>query len=501
MNRNEKGYFKKMYADKGMGRENQYMELFELIDAQKTYDETSLTAYFQQTGIFRQLSVAKNYLTTMILKGLRAYYSKTSVNVELNERMMNIEILFHRELYPVVEKEIRKVESMIDEHGAFHRFPELARWKKNLLDKIADQRLIAELRQDIHTKELEMIERTRVFAEISNLTFQFLALNLKIGPVRSIDQQKDYQKIMDHPILKDESELNSLSARQYYHNIHSMYYEAIRDFDNFHYHTDRFVNLLEAHPGHIQRNPTVYLISCFNRLLSLIRLKDHEGYEAAMRHFQNIEQKWGNHLPADLKRDMWMYKANAEMWALMFKGSFENMVKLGENIEDRTDTQLFVYPFSVLYSEAVYFTTYAAFAMGDFKKAVRKLNRIVNNTLREQREDIACYAMILNMMCHYELGNLDLVESLLRSTYRFMVKMQKIHGFEKTLISFFRRLMKQSNPADLKDFMQQFRDELLVVEQDSYERTTFEYLDLISWLSAHIEKRPFKEIALERLNR
>ena len=396
MNRTEKGYFKKMYADKGLARSNTYIELFDLIDRQKIYDEKSIADHFNKRKVFKQLSVAKNYLTSMILKSLRAYNSMNTVNIEINERMINIEIMFNKSLFGAVSKEIRKVEQMIDEHEAFQRFPELARWQKNLLDKTADQRQIGELRQHIHEKEVEMIDKARVFAEISNLTFQFLSVYLRLGTVRNKAQLKEYQGIMKSPILRDESKLNSLSSWYYFHNVHSMFFDTIRDFNNFHYHTDCFVKLLEENPKHIQRNPPVYVSSCFNRLLSLVKLRDNENYQHHLKEFQQIPIKWRSFITPDHIRDIHVYEVNAEMWYMRSKGMFDQMEELGEELEDKNEQEVYIYPFSVLYSEIIYLTTYAAFANGEFRKAIRKLNVIINNSLREQRRccllrhDIKC---------------------------------------------------------------------------------------------------------------
>jgi hypothetical protein len=499
MNRTEKGYFKKMYAEKGLARPNRYLELFDLIDRQKSYNEKPIADHFYKQKVFKQLSVAKNYLASMLKKSLRAYNSKNSVNIELNERMINVEILFNKGLYPAVGKEIRKVEQMIDEHEAFHRFPELATWKKYLLDKTVDQRQLGELRQAIHGKEVEMIEKARVFAEISNLNFQFLSVYLRVGTVRNKTELREYQTIMKNPILRDEAKLNSLGSWYYFHDVHSMFFDTIRDFNNFHYHTDCFVKLMEENPKHIQRDLPVYVSSCFNRLLSLVKLKDDENYHRCLAEFQKISRKWKADITPEYASGIKVYEVNANMWHMRAKGQFDQMEQLGEELEKHNDEVVYIYPFSVLYSEIIYLTTYAAFANGNFRKAIRKLNVIISNSLREQREDVACYAMILNMMCHYELGNYEYMESSMRSTYRFLVKLEKIYAFEKTLISFFRKLLKQNNLTDLTEFMEGFRTKLMEIENDLYEQTAFEYLDLISWLTAKIEDRKFKDVFTSRL--
>ena len=36
--------------------------------------------------------------------------------------------------------------------------------------------------------------------------------------------------------------------------------------------------------------------------------------------------------------------------------------------------------------------------------------------------DLQCYARLLHLMAHYELGNFEIMESLIKSVYRFMAK-------------------------------------------------------------------------------
>lgn len=498
MSRTEKGYFKKLYADKGLARSNQYVAMFDMIDTQKKYNEKAVAEHFASKGVFKQFSVAKNYLNGMILKSLRSYYSKDSVTIELNERIMNIEILYNRGLYDQLRKEILKVEDMIDEHEAFHRFPELMVWKKKLLDKTVDQRSISEARELLHNKELEMIEKAKVFAEISDLDFKIRTVHLRIGTVRNRTQLKAYQSVMKHPILRDEANLNSYSSWYYFHSIHSIYFDAIKDYNNIHYHTDCFVKLLEENPKLIQRNPHVFINSCFNRLISLIRLNDDQGFQDALEHFSQIQDMWGNLLDDHLTTSIWVYETNAKMWHYRLRGEYEQMISLGEKNSTRTERQSLTYPFNMFHSEVSYLFSYALFAAGKYKEAIRQLNGFLNTSMKEHREDIVGFAMILNLMCHYEQGNLDYVESSVRSTYRYLTKLKKVNGFEKALISFFRKLIKQNRLTDLSEFMTEFRDRLEELEKDMYERTAFEYLDLISWLTSHIDKKSFLNVATQR---
>ena len=68
-----------------------------------------------------------------------------------------------------------------------------------------------------------------------------------------------------------------------------------------------------------------------------------------------------------------------------------------------------------------------------------------------------CNAMprLLHLMAHYELGNYELMESLTKSVYRFMAKMENLTVVEEAMFKFLRnRLLYQ--PRKLKPNLRNF---------------------------------------------
>ena len=52
-----------------------------------------------------------------------------------------------------------------------------------------------------------------------------------------------------------------------------------------------------------------------------------------------------------------------------------------------------------------------------------------------------------------------------------------------------------------KDLISRFKDlksEMIEIAKDPFEKTAFEYFDIISWLNSKIEKRSFAEIIKEK---
>lgn len=77
------------------------------------------------------------------------------------------------------------------------------------------------------------------------------------------------------------------------------------------------------------------------------------------------------------------------------------------------------------------------FGSGDYETSIDYLRRIIDDHV-DMRSDLQCYARLLHMMAHYELGNLELIEgSLIRSVYRYMAKMKNLTVIEEEMFKFY----------------------------------------------------------------
>ena len=63
---------------------------------------------------------------------------------------------------------------------------------------------------------------------------------------------------------------------------------------------------------------------------------------------------------------------------------------------------------------------YIYFGIEDFEQSLDYLNEWLNLPKSIDRQDLQSLARVLNLIVHYELGNSLLVDSLLRSAYRFL---------------------------------------------------------------------------------
>jgi hypothetical protein len=93
---------------------------------------------------------------------------------------------------------------------------------------------------------------------------------------------------------------------------------------------------------------------------------------------------------------------------------------------DRHRILVLHYKFAMLY-----------FGSGDYHRSIDYLQMIIHDKTN-LRYDLQCYARVVHLMAHYELGNDMLMESLTKSVYRFMAKMKNFTTMEEAIFSFLR---------------------------------------------------------------
>jgi hypothetical protein len=132
------------------------------------------------------------------------------------------------------------------------------------------------------------------------------------------------------------------------------------------------------------------------------------------------------------------------------------------------------------------------FGSGDNEKAIDYLNLIINRR-PDLRTDLHCYSRLLHLIAHFELGNYDLVEYLIKSVYRFMAKMNNLNIVEEEIFKFLRKSFN-STPAKIVAEFEPLKNKLESLKGNPLATRSFMYLDIIGWLESKIENVPVQDI-------
>ena len=137
------------------------------------------------------------------------------------------------------------------------------------------------------------------------------------------------------------------------------------------------------------------------------------------------------------------------------------------------------------------------FGIGENKKCIEFLDKIISNKSLIMREDLLCFSRVLNLVAHYEAGMDYNLDALIRSTYKFLIKMEDMYEVQKEMIKFLRGL-GDIYPHEIKKEFKKLHKKLKEFENHPYEKRAFLYLDVISWLESKIENKSVNIIIREK---
>lgn len=128
-----------------------------------------------------------------------------------------------------------------------------------------------------------------------------------------------------------------------------------------------------------------------------------------------------------------------------------------------------------------YLAAYVLFQNGRYDQALKWNNQILNDPKEDVVKEIYYFARILNLLIHYELGNHDLLGSLLLSTPKYLKSRRAVYKTEKRLFRFLGKLVNQVDKGERKKLIADFKTDIDVLFGEFGEKRVFNYLDLRLW--------------------
>ena len=490
----EKRYFKLHVNKQTAGEDTKFLKLFDLIDKQKDYDESKILKK-EQTIKSQQLSNLKAHLYKQILQNLRNLNSDEDINLHIRELIDHSTILYNKCLYDQCVKMLDKAKNLAEKYDKNTLLLEIIEFEKRLVTKYIRSNIEDKVSKLIKASD-QINEKINNINTFSNLTIKLYSFYLKIGFLRN---HKDFELVNSFlystlPVFQEEQ--LSFDEKMYLYNSFVGYYFFIQDFERGYEYAKKWVSLFDENYDLILPKVEMYIRAINNLLVSQSKLHRYDEFKITVQKLNSIVEIPGLKLTENIRLLLFKYSSTHRINRYFLLGEFTEGSKIIpeiaeslENFEHLLDTHyviIFYYKFACMY-----------FGNSNYKKVIYWLNKIINMKDVDLRSDIHSYARILNLISHYELGNLDLVDYYIRSTYRFLIKKNDLHLFQKIIMKFVRKLSSITRDQ-LIDAFKDLREQLLPLNDKFYDRRPFIYFDIISWLESKIENRDIQEIIREK---
>lgn len=493
LSKSEKRQFKLYVGRLGVNEDSKFLMLFNVLEKLSTYDESVIL----KKGIVKkqQLSNLKAHLYKQILISLRLNPSHQDIRVQIREQLDYATVLYHKGLYKQSLKILDKAKNLAIGHEEKNVAYEIVEFEK-VIEAQYITRSLSNRADELTVQAKELSQQNVLASKLSNLSLQLYGFFLKTGYVKNESETKMVTDYFNARLPK--YNINTLGFREklWLYKAHLWYSFLTHDFLSCYKYALKWVDLFLENKRMIGLNPVFFLRGNHYLLESLYYLRRYDKFKNTLKELEIITNE--KMFPSDDNIDglRFLYVYNNKFNLHFMEGSFveglplvdevlESLKKYNSRIDEH-HVMVFYYKIASMY-----------FGAGENKKCIQYLDKIISNKSLQMREDLLCFSRILNLVAHYEAGldyNLDV---LIKSTYKFLIKMEDLHEVQKEFIKFLRTL-PDIYPHEVKGEFIKLHKKLKSFENDPYQSRAFLYLDIISWLESKIENRPIGDIIRDK---
>lgn len=489
LTKSEKRFFK-LHSALQSGDKN-YLRIFDAIDKQKVYDEEAVKKQFAKETFIKHFPSEKNHLYKLILKALRAYHGEATVSGLLKQEIKNIEILYDKALYNEANKTLHRAKRIARENERFYYWFELLNWEKMLLEEAYESGEFTKDLDALIEEERDVIEKLRNLAAYHVLYSKINYVFRSGGYVRTDEEHAMVEEISEHPLIKGKNTALSHRAATICYYTQGFCHWAKRDWRTSYAKFLRVKEILDQHPLIKSDLPKRYVRTLHYVVQCEIELGD---FKAAREHIDQMralpdENGFGG---IDIQVQVFNASYLSELRLLDRMGEHGKALELVEPIlrgmEDLGPRLQKEYEIEFYYLLAT-----MHFGAGEVNRSLFWLNKVLNDPEPTLRQDIFTYARLFNLVVHYELGNFDLLEYIVRSTQRFLSKRHRAYGVEAALIEHVKKLARATAPNLKRDLFRSLHDQLNELMKDPNESTVLKYFDFLAWVESKVDGISFSE--------
>ncbi|OJJ21197.1 hypothetical protein BKI52_11565 [marine bacterium AO1-C] len=446
---------------------NTYLRLFNAIDKQDNYNEELLIKKLKFSQ--RKLAYTKHLLYELVLKSLRHLHDERNPDFKLRTLLANTEILYQKALYRQSYKMLLKAKKLALETENYSYLPDVLRWSAQLffhsLENSTPQHALG-LIED-HKRITAKLNQELILKGIRETIFCF---QCKHYVANTSEEQANLELLMNHPLLKLKPDNFSFQAKLAYLEINGMYFQLINHPKKAFQCYEKLVLLWDQNPKFRQLKSERHRQHLFVFLkLGLIN-RNHLNYLSWFTKFDQTPV-------VNAQEDTEKQALSLCLKKLYYFLNNVNGYKEGAETLRQSAGSSFTlnYHLSLIY-----------FSQNKPSKALLHLNKVfyhpVTKTLSYKQQG---FIKILELLLHYDLGNLNSIDHLHKSVYRFIHKYRKEAGFERMVIKYLKKLYNANNPSPV---LLAFEQELRAFSKNLIPWQAFEQELLFTWIKSKIPK-------------
>src|SRR5258708_3265764 len=480
----------KLYITRNSASEDlKSIQLFDALDKMEEYDEAQLLNKNKNLRK-QQLSNAKAHLYREILSSLRLIRQEENIDIQLHEQLDYARILYNKGLYLQSLRTLDKIKENARAHNQETFLLQVLFFEKTI-EALHITRSMQDRADQLASEVNAVNDHLQLISQLSNLSLELYSWYIRNGVARNEKDEAAVQEFFERNLPADLSQCQGFYAQLYL--FQSFCWPAFirQDFLLYYRYTQKWVDLFEKEPFMLAIETSHYIKGMHNLLGAHFDLLNDQKFRETLKQFEEFSESEIVKNNVNNRIQTFVYLYISKLNQHFIDGTFTEGLSLVAYIEeklseywiylDRHRILVFYYKIACLY-----------FGSGDYGKTIDFLNKIINWKV-DLRTDLQCYSRLLHLIAHYELGNFDLLEYLIKSVYRFMAKMGNLSLVEEGIFRFLRKSFNLS-PGKLRPEFEKLVEKLKKYEGNRFETRAFMYLDIISWMESKIRHVPVQDV-------
>lgn len=488
MSKAEKRHFKLYAGRTGDADGIKFLQLFDCLDAMEHYDEAKVLRSCPVKK--EQLPNMKAHLYKQVLISLRLLNVRHSMHLQLKEHIDFARILFDKGLYLQADKMLDKAvvqAEKLEQHTTLLDIIEL----RKQIKMVTVSNEMTHATTAMNRQSLSICHEIGTINQLSTLAVRLYDLHLQLGYARS-------QKDLDLLNLYFKPRLDSYSGRPlrfterfYYYQAMAWYHYVRHNFAYAYRYGRAWIDMFNDNPEMKTMLYDSYLRGYARFLEGMFLMRKYSLFVDTLDEFENECCATGS-----VNENAVMISQQILFTGKLNKCILEGQFKEGLWLTKSIDSYFKRYAKYLTIHEKMmldYKIAMLYFGDGNYLKCMEHLSSIIAVKDPQIRRDLQCYARMLNIIASYDAGIDYNMDYQLRSVFSFIIKMGDMTEMKREIFAFLRKL-NVSTALDLKKELKGFYDQIKPYEHHPYERRTFYYLDLLSWLESKITGRNFGDI-------
>lgn len=489
LEKGEKRNFK-LYIQRNSANENlKVVRLFDALDKMDVYDEEILLKKLSELKK-QQLSNSKAHLYKQILLSLRLINDSENIDIQLHEQMDFARILYNKGLYLQSLKVLDKLKEIAATNNQLSFQLQAVLFEKKI-EALHITRSMTNRAEQLSSESDKIINHLSLISQLSNLALELYGWYIQFGHVRDDKDQVAIKAFFENKLPAFNLEKMGFYEKLYLFQCYCWYSFILYDLLLYYRYAQKWVDLFVKFPTMKRIEAGQFIRGMHNLLSAHFMLRNYEKLNEGIKEFEAFSIADEGVMSINTQAQTFVYLHISKINKHFQEGTFTEGLELVPFIETKLkqyhlqlDTHrvlVFYYKIACLY-----------FGSGNNDKAVEYLNKIIHKKM-SLRNDVQCYARLLHLIAHFEIGNYDILESLIKSVYRFMANMNNLTTVEEEIFKFIRKSFSLA-PNKMTPAFIVLKTKLEKLEANPLESRSFIYLDIVAWLECKIEKVPVQTV-------